>query len=1777
MLIKKTSGLMAVILLVVTLLSSFSVIVPQHVEAAEQNNAVDHMSYAGRVTEDVYLETDGILDEAVWSLDTPVTNVTVGTAADNDIRFNTVWSSTYLYVGVQVLDTTVVNNHNDTQLYEDDSVEIFLDGNNGKTNAYQSDDYQIMIRSDNRLAVKQKSADVVLDGLHTATSPIEGGYNVELRIPWASLGVTPEERLKIGFDISNNDNDTTDGVGGRAAQLTWNAKGNTNYGNTSTFGTLSLAGNTKPVISTEGSPTIDGTLSENTWHLDYSLSFSNNEVEFGSLSDPHFLYLGFKVGDAEVHRDSDTDPRNDDSIEIFLDGNNAKTNSYEEENDRHFVIGYGDLVPVEIRGRAIDNVKSRSVAMDGGWAVEVAIPWSTLGIVPSDGIMLGFDVAVNDDDNGGSRDEQAIWSGDEYNEADTSGFGLLIVNNENIVKPSYEGPKATFVDEASDLSKIFEKSSNIVTASWPSALPKEPRILNNGGTEDYVIYKSPSSLDILDFVIEEWVNTDPAPFMKFYVSNDNQSYRPLDPGVHLQSEAYETASRDNGWYTKYKHTSSNLPEGAVYLKIEFTNNGASNGHKSLLENVSFNYKTLELREEYEGPRVTFEDPATSQALIYKKSTSGNLTTSSIAQGGPLIADRIKIYNGWEDNTWIMYKNPENGSDIVDFEIETVEKNGNWIRLSVSPDENNWTVLSEGAHYQIETLINPDAEETANYGKYLYKSENMPEGHKYIKLEFMNPSGAARDSSVTKVRIDYKKDNLPPSSLTAINEFTFLNESISGDVYGQDGDGDPLTFSILQAPKHGTAVIPDSTEDRWTYTPKEGFVGYDIFLVEVSDSRGATSMTKVVVNITDRPSNLTYYVDISNGNNQNTGLSEDQAFQTIQRAADMTKPGDTVLIMDGTYVEDFSRGDNEGVVVIRRSGAPNYPITYKNYPGHKPKLHVKKGWNHILINSASYITIEGLEISGNGKNITYEQAKEVTDLFYSGDFSWMDERILRTQTNGISVRPHSVSANFVDKAIPSHIIIRNNYVHDVPGGGINTDQADYVTIEHNTVHDTAQSSSFGQSGISIFHAQDSAKYDANDYQYIIRNNVSYNNYVRVEAFRFKTITDGNGIIIDDFSNGQIKALYPNSVAIPYAGRTLVENNLVYHNGGSGIHSYHSHNIDIFNNTAYDNARTPELIHWGNMFIQDGKDSRMMNNIIVTTNPKGNATSNIKNTNVKYDYNIYFGGVAAGVPAAIKGPNDVIADPRFVDPAGLDFRLLPDSPAINTGNSNIGTDFDLDGVPRPWGASLDRGAYEYYEDLEAPTPPKNLTASEITQSSFVLNWTKSIDDVGVKGYHVYQGDKQIGTVTGTTYDIMGLNSRTKYSIKVKAYDISGKQSMPSETLDVTTSPAANEGGSSSETPKESTNSPEKSTDKVINTAQLEEGAVYNTEVEMDALLKAIENADQNVTIVVPDNTDANSVKVKLNSEVLTKAIENGIERITIKNDFVTVSYTLQTLEAVKDNVVFIITNLDQSGLDSSKVTKLEFSVLMDGKAILNLGSKESIQITIPFTLADMEKKHMVVAYHISEDGKKSYKKGKYDLNSKELSFYTNQLGKYEVMSNETKFSDLHHVQWAEEAIEYLAALQIVKGYSEQAFKPHGEITRAEFLQMLINAYDLKDTSESTANFKDVKEDAWYIAVIASAHKLGIVSGYKDNTFKPNRTITREEMIVMAANTVKASGTKLNSIKEKVVFSDHSEISNYAADAVYDLQQAGILNGLNNGKFSPNRTATRAESAVIIQRLL
>jgi PQQ-dependent dehydrogenase (s-GDH family) len=178
--------------------------------------------------------------------------------------------------------------------------------------------------------------------------------------------------------------------------------------------------------------TIDGNPNESAWEIVNNCSKTiigtpNNVTKFGVLWNSTYLYVAYTVTDGSLFNDSQNEWE-DDAIELYIDADNNGGTSF-GTNDRQFMKGWNTTVVWERAGKTT-GVLHGWTAVTGGYRVELAIPWSNIGISnPQPGRVIGFDVAGNDDDNGGTREHQSMWAGDGDNWQYPRNFGDLVLTD----------------------------------------------------------------------------------------------------------------------------------------------------------------------------------------------------------------------------------------------------------------------------------------------------------------------------------------------------------------------------------------------------------------------------------------------------------------------------------------------------------------------------------------------------------------------------------------------------------------------------------------------------------------------------------------------------------------------------------------------------------------------------------------------------------------------------------------------------------------------------------------------------------------------------------------------------------------------------------------------------------------------------------------------------------------------------------------------------------------------------------------------------------------------------------------------------------------------------------------------------------------------------------------------------------------------------------------------------------------------------------------------------
>jgi hypothetical protein len=290
---------------------------------------------------------DGV-QEPVWTLRSSpqvANNLLFGSVDDdNDLSATWwgMWNDEYLYVFVSVLDAQRQNS--ESPVYQDDSVEVYIDGHREGGNSYDLNDFQYLFRpGDNVAHVGGGRQGMSNDGVLHGSEPAPGGYNIEVAIPWTTLGVSPGGH--IGMEIHVNDDD--DG-GFRDAQVSWRTTAGNAWTVPSVFTPVDLA---TPVLFAAEGVTVDGMPTDATWNLPigepitrqaWPIPLSNNAALWQARWDADKLYFFVRVADSNVLAPDGPEPYHDDSIEISIDANNGHDGAIDLYDDFQFIFRAGE-------------------------------------------------------------------------------------------------------------------------------------------------------------------------------------------------------------------------------------------------------------------------------------------------------------------------------------------------------------------------------------------------------------------------------------------------------------------------------------------------------------------------------------------------------------------------------------------------------------------------------------------------------------------------------------------------------------------------------------------------------------------------------------------------------------------------------------------------------------------------------------------------------------------------------------------------------------------------------------------------------------------------------------------------------------------------------------------------------------------------------------------------------------------------------------------------------------------------------------------------------------------------------------------------------------------------------------------------------------------------------------------------------------------------------------------------------------------------------------------
>ncbi len=513
------------------------------------------------------------------------------------------------------------------------------------------------------------------------------------------------------------------------------------------------------------------------------------------------------------------------------------------------------------------------------------------------------------------------------------------------------------------------------------------------------------------------------------------------------------------------------------------------------------------------------------------------------------------------------------------------------------------------------------------------------------------------------------------------------------------------------------------------------------------------------------------------------------------------------------------------------------------------------------------------------------------------------------------------------------------------------------------------------------------------------------------------------------------------------------------------------------------------------------------------------------------------------------------------------------------------------------------------ITVPGQPTNISAA-LSDRVATITFTAPVNDGGssITSYEVTSSEGGVAvTDTSSPIKIKDLAYGTRYTFTVRAVNQAGKSAPSAESNAVI--PMAPESDSSPAAPEN-----RETAVQVIVNGKLEEAGTLTTSVVNDQVVTTIRvdqgklesklaAEGQRTVVTIPVSGKADVVVGELSGQMV-KIMESKEAVLEIKTDRAT-----YTLPAEQVNIDSISRQLGR--LIALQNIRVQIEVAAPTPAVQrlveNAAAKESFTLVAPpisfkvkavsegttvevstfnayveRTIAIPEgvgADKITTGVVVEPDGTVRHVPTKIvQVDGKwyaQINSLTNST--YSVIWKPLQFKDASN-HWAEKAINNMASRMVVEGTGDSLFTPDREITRAEFISIVVRGLGLRVT-KGNISYKDVNITDWYYNTVSTAAEYSLISGYEDGTFRPNDKITREQAMVIVAEAMKltrlSAKPPTNDLLQSYV--DSAEVSDWAKRSVEQNLLAALINGRSDQMLAPGAYMTRAEMATIIQKLL
>lgn len=373
-----------------------------------------------------------------------------------------------------------------------------------------------------------------------------------------------------------------------------------------------------------------------------------------------------------------------------------------------------------------------------------------------------------------------------------------------------------------------------------------------------------------------------------------------------------------------------------------------------------------------------------------------------------------------------------------------------------------------------------------------------------------------------------------------------------------------------------------------------------------------------------------------------------------------------------------------------------------------------------------------------------------------------------------------------------------------------------------------------------------------------------------------------------------------------------------------------------------------------------------------------------------------------------------------------------------------------------------------------------------------------------------------------------------------------------------------------------------------AKVDQNTVNGLVEEATKIEKAGEEAVIEISLDTSKETE--NIEVELSESSFNNFANKTDANVKIKHSMVSLSFDSTAIETINEaeptgdvSISVETVNIDalpeeaKNKLAGTDVKVFDFTVMKGDKKVSNFNGGK-VELSIPYTPEEGQNTDAIIVYYLNDNGELECVTGQYNLKTGTVNFFTDHFSTYFIGYNLVDFEDVEEMDWFYDAVTYISARDIVNGKAEGVYAPQDNITRAEFATLMVRIFQL--TSDIVENYSDIEADMWYADYIRVSKANGILPEFYDETFEPNKAISREEMMFILYKALEVT-KRLNILEDNgdklSYFADADEVVDYAKEASEYLISRDIVNGNGNGTVTPSKTSTRAEVAQMLYNMM